>query len=406
MGEVNVSRVQLSESWPFARDRACPVLPPPRLAEIRKLDRLVDIELYDGTPCTLATRYDDVRAIMMHPNTSSDATLEGFPYISAASRANRGERRTMERTDPPRHDELRSMLAAEFTIKKIRAYRPFLEALVERLLDQMEAAGPPADLVASLAEPVPAAVICELLDLPADDAPFFNERVHTWMNDLGDPRDIARAMTDITDYFERLIDVRADGGGQDLVSRLIRDQLQTGKISRPDLLLMFHLLITAGFDTTANSIALGTMALLEDGDAWRQLAADPTLAAGAVEELQRYLSVAHNAVFRLTRGPVEIGDDVIPANHAVIASTLAANHDPDHYPDPARVDLNRDARDHLAFGVGLHQCLGQALARIELQVVFERLPQRFPGLRLDASVDDLRFRQAIVYGVETLPVRW
>lgn len=400
---------KLDETWPFPRDPKNPILPPPRLAELRKQGP-VDIEMYDGTLTTLITDYDGVREVLQSRDVSSDGRLEGFPYITDVSRVNRGGRPTIDRLDPPEHDDQRNMLVSNFTIKRVRELRGFFEEFIDGKLDEIaakEAAGETVDLVADFAQPIPAAAIARLLDFPMTDVPFFLDRVHVWMNDKGDPADIRQAMDDITDYFERLIEERSGGDGQDLVSRLIRDQLEPGHLSRHQFLLTMHLLITGGFDTTANTIALGTMALLQEPEQWKELVddTDDQLVAGAVEEILRYVSTAHNSVFRLTLNETPIGHTVIPAGKAVIATQMAANHDPAKWENPDTLDIHRDARDHLAFGLGLHQCIGQALARLELQIVFSKLTKRFPNLELVSPPEELDYRVAVVYGVERVPVR-
>lgn len=400
--------MQLEETWPFARDQEHPILPPPRLTELRKLGP-VDIRLYDGTQTTLFTSYDDVVTIMMaSEQVSADGRIEGFPYISQAARFNRGTRPTMDRLDPPEHDLQRAMLAPHVTVKKVAAMRPFVERFVEELLDRMaekERVGGTVDLVADYAQLIPAAVICALLDFPLDDIGFFFDRVNIWMNDKGDPADILKATSDMNEYFDRVIEERRGGSGEDLITVYVRDFVDTGKLSHEAFLYQLHELITGGFDTTANTISLGTISLLEQHDQWELLVdGDDEFISKAVEEILRYVSTAHNSIFRLTLRDLEVAGTAIPARRAVIASQMAANHDPAHYPDPDRIDLTRDARDHVAFGRGLHQCIGQALARMELRVAFGALSKRYPNLMLLRASNDLPYRTAVVYGVDSAPV--
>jgi cytochrome P450 len=249
-------------------------------------------------------------------------------------------------------------------------------------------------------------MITVLLDLPAGRAAWFQDRINTWMA-LDTPSALAQeAGQDVLDYFDDLIGERISGEGDDLVSRLIRDHLLTGDLTRLELQHMLHLLLVGGFDTTANMIALGTLTFLEHPDQRDAIVADPDLVPGAVEELLRYLSVAHHVGFRLAIDEVEVGGKCIHAGDGVIAPIMAANRDPRVFPDPDKFDVRRDARGHLAFGYGVHQCLGQALARVELQSVFAKLFQRFPNLELAVPMEELRFKNALIYGVEELPVTW
>jgi cytochrome P450 len=203
-----------------------------------------------------------------------------------------------------------------------------------------------------------------------------------------------------------VVDERFDKPGDDLISRMITNQVKVGNLGKDELLHILQLLLVGGFDTTANMIALGTLTLLNHPDQLALLRDDPSLVNSAVEELLRYLSVAHQVAFRLATDDIELGAQCIHAGEGVIAPIAAANRDPEVFADPDKFDITRDARRHVAFGFGLHQCLGQPLARIELQVVFSKLFVRFPHLRLARNADDLSFRNSIIYGVAELPVIW
>ncbi len=257
---------KIDTAWPFDRDPHHPLEPPPLIKECREKG-IVSTRMYDGRDVLLATRYDDVRTIAVSPDISSNGRHPNFPYISAAARAGRGKRPSFDRLDPPEHDLHRGMISPTLTVKRVREMRPFLEELVERLLDRLEEVGPGVDLVSEFAEPLPAAAIARLLDLPEQDIPFFIERIHVWMDDQGDPGEVARAAADITEYFERVFDERSSGGGEDLISKIIREHVETGHIDRQQFLHTIHLLIAAGFDTTANVIVLGTSALLQHTEA-------------------------------------------------------------------------------------------------------------------------------------------
>jgi cytochrome P450 len=393
------------DKWPF--ERSCPLDPPARLAELREAEPISRVRMWNGTDAWLATRYADVRSLLgNHAQVSSDTTREGFPHPSESAAQRRGSQRSFNRMDPPAHDAHRFMLTADFMVRRVRALKPFLDQLVEEAFQRMEGLSRPVDLVAAFAQPVPAGMITVLLDLPAGRAAWFQDRINTWMA-LDTPSALAQeAGQDVLDYFDDLIGERISGEGDDLVSRLIRDHLLTGDLTRLELQHMLHLLLVGGFDTTANMIALGTLTFLEHPDQRDAIVADPDLVPGAVEELLRYLSVAHHVGFRLAIDEVEVGGKCIHAGDGVIAPIMAANRDPRVFPDPDKFDVRRDARGHLAFGYGVHQCLGQALARVELQAVFAKLFQRFPNLELAVPMEELRFTDAIIYGVEELPVTW
>lgn len=397
----------IEHTWPFPRNADAPLLPPPLLDECRAKG-IVSMKMYDGAEVLLATGYDDVRTIATSAGISSDGRNPAFPYISAASRAGRGKRPSFDRLDPPEHDVHRRMIQPSLTVKRVREMRPFLEALIDSYMDEMERIGPGVDFVSVFAEPLPAAAIAKLLDLPDEDSSFFIEKIHVWMNDQGDPADVAAAAADINAYFERVFAERAGGDGEDLISKIIRENVEPGEIDLTQFLHTLHLMIAAGFDTTANVVVLGTKALLEHPTAWAELAADTDneLVPKAIEEILRYTTVAHTSLSRVSREPIPVGHEVIPAGTGIIASLMGANYDPAQFPDPETLDIHRDARSHLAFGIGLHQCVGQSLARLELAAVFERLPKRFPGLRIVSDEDDLEYRPAIIYGLRELRVAW
>jgi cytochrome P450 len=396
--------VDPSYQWPF--ERTCPLDPPPELARLRETDPLTTVRLWNGEPAWLATRYHDVRGLLGNTRLSSDTSREGFPQSSATAVAQRGGQKNFVRMDPPRHDQHRLMLTADFAVKQVRALRPYLDTMLDECFDEMERSAKPVDLVRALAQPVPANMIVKMLDLPPERSDFFLDRVNRWMSLDSTPEESSAAGADALNYFEELITAREAEPGDDLVSRLIRDHLAAGDISRVELQHMLHLLLVGGFDTTANMIALGTLVFLENPEQLQLVLDDPELVPGAVEELLRYLSVAHHVGFRLAIDEVEVGGQCIHAGDGVIAPIMAANRDPAVFADPDRFDVRRDARGHLAFGYGVHQCLGQALARVELQAVFAKLFQRFPTLRLAVPVESLRFKNALIYGVEELPVTW
>jgi cytochrome P450 len=394
----------VSGVWPFGRTD--PLLPPPAFDEIRATCPMSKVEMWDGSTSWMATRHADVRALLRHPAMSADSSLPGYPNSSANHAASRGGQKGFIRMDSPEHDVQRRMLTKSFSVPQVSTLRPFVEEVVDRLLDEMEAHGGPVDLLEALAEPLPSIAICEILALPADDAGRLLDMVNRWMNLNSRPEESAAASAELSAYLDALVVERVEHRGDDLVSRLITDQLETGAISRPDFIAMLNLLIVGGFDTTANMIALGTILFLRHPDQADDLRANPDLAPGAVEEMLRYLSVAHHVGSRVPREDLELSGVCIHAGQGVIAPVPAANHDPEVFEDPHRFDIRRDARDHVAFGFGIHQCLGQNLARIELQVVFTKLLTRFPTLALEVPEAELDFRNSMIYGVSALPVTW
>ena len=393
-------------TWPFERAPRCPLDPPPALAAIRERCPVAHVRMYDGSDATLLTRHADIRAVLGADGVSADTNRPGFPHASETARSIRMGQQVFARMDAPVHTEHRRMVSRSFLMPRVRALRPRLEAMVDAMLDRLRTLPQPADLVAEFANQVPSQVIVELLALPLSDSGFFQNRLEVWHSLSSTPAESSQAKQDLTGYLAEAIDRRRADPGDDLMSQLIALQLDQGNLSLEQLLQILHVLLVGGYETTANMIALGTIVLLSHPEQLAELKADPSLWPNAVEELLRYLSVAHQATYRLALDEVEIPSGVLPAGTPIIAPVMAANRDPEVFDRPDSLDIHRDSRAHLAFGFGVHQCLGQSLARVELQVVFPRLFGRFPDLRLATSADDVPYKNSMVYGAESVLVTW
>jgi cytochrome P450 len=269
--------------------------------------------------------------------------------------------------------------------------------------------GPPADLVAHLALPVPSKVICELLGVPYADHDFFQRLSAALVSGSAAPGEAIAAGLELRGYLTGLLDDKLKHPADDLLTRLATERLRSGELTAVQIADLAVLLLLAGHETTANMISLGTMALLENPDQLVELQKDPDpkLVAGAVEELLRYLTISHSGRRRVATADVLVGGAQIRAGDGVIVTNDSGNRDPAAFPDPDRLDLHRPARHHLAFGFGPHQCLGQPLARAELQIVYGTLYRRLPTLRLAVGRDQIDFKNdMLVYGVHRLPVEW
>lgn len=395
-------------AWTTQRTSGCPFDPPPARAGLVGQERMSRVTLWNGQTAWLVVRHADQVALLRDARISADSDRPGYPSLSAASEATRKHSRTFITMDEPEHNEQRRKFTGDFTIKRMQALRPRVEEIIGTLLDGMEKAGPPADLVTSFALPLPSLVICELLGVPYEDHAFFQRASSVIIDTRSTPEQAVAASTELTDYLGDLVEAKVSRPGDDLLSRLAAQQLATGRSTKDACAKEARLLLVAGHETTANMIALGTCALLSNPD---QLAAvrdgDAARVAGAVEELLRYLSITHMGRRRVAVADIEIGGEVVKAGDAVIFANDLANRDPEVFDDPDRLDVGRQARRHLAFGSGPHQCLGQNLARIELQLAYPALLRRFPTLRLDRAVEEIPFRTDMaVYGVHELPVAW
>ncbi|MCX4703546.1 cytochrome P450 [Streptomyces sp. NBC_01373] len=391
--------------FPMARAAGCPFDPPPALQAQQDEGRLVKVRLWDGSTPWLVTRYEDQRALLLDPRVSADITSAGYPLQAPSNGKNNISFILM---DDPEHARLRRMVTAPFAVKRVEALRPGVQKIVDDLIDDMLAVGGPVDLVQAFALPVPSLVICRLLGVPYADHDFFQENSKTLITRDAAMEDRMAAHGRLLGYLDELMGEKVADPGDDLLSGLV-GRVESGELSRQDVAQMGVLLLLAGHETTANMIALGTLALLEHPDQFALLrdTDDPKLVASAVEELLRYLSIVHGGRRRAVLEDIEIAGQVIRAGEGVIMPNDIANRDPEAFADPDRLDITRDARRHVAFGFGVHQCLGQPLARMELQVVYSTLYRRIPTLRLAAEVDGLPFKHdGSVYGVYELPVTW
>ncbi|NUH38205.1 cytochrome P450 [Streptomyces samsunensis] len=408
LAETTAEAEEPLPEFPMPRAAGCPFDPPPTTRALHTERPVTRVRLWDGSTPWLVTRYADQRALLGDPRVSSEATLPGFPHASAGFRENAGRRRSFITMDDPEHARIRRMVTGPFAIKRIEALRPEIQKITDDLIDAMLAGPTPVDLVRALALPLPSLVICKLLGVPYEDHDFFQRNSSLLINRHSSVEDVVGANEALTDYLEGLVVAKLADPADDMLSELA-GRVRARELTQRDAANMGVLLLVAGHETTANMIALGTVALLENPD---QLAIlretdDPKAIARAVEELLRYLTIVHNGRRRVALEDIEIGGETIRAGDGIIVYTGTGNWDAEVFPEPERLDIGRDARRHIAFGFGIHQCLGQPLARVELQVVYGTLYRRIPTLRLATGIDQLPFKEdGLVYGVYELPVTW
>ena len=399
------SRAEIPE-YPMARAAGCPFDPAPGLSAMRHEGSLGKVRLWNGNTPWLITGYDDQRTVLAHPLVSADMDHPGYPI--PAPTLSSGGGLSFIGIDDPEHARLRRMVTAPFTIKRIEAMRPAVQRIVDGLIDDMLAGPNPTDLVEAFALSVPSLVICDLLGVPYDDHDFFQEHSKIVVKRSASPEQRQAAGDALTEYLDRLVGEKLANPADDLLSGLV-DRIRSGELTQQDAAALGRLLLIAGHETTANMIALGTLALLEHPDQLAMLreSDDPALVSSAVEELLRYLNIVHNGRRRVALADFEIAGQTIRAGEGLIMPNDIGNRDGAAFDDPDHLDIRRDARHHLAFGFGVHQCLGQPLARMELQVVYSTLYRRIPTLALAVELDQVQFKHdGFVYGVYELPVRW
>ncbi|WP_327085489.1 cytochrome P450 [Nonomuraea sp. NBC_01738] len=391
-------------AMPAARAPGCPFDPPKDLIEARAHGPISRLPFPDGHQGWLVTGYDLVRAILADPRFSSRKELmKHHPLIDYGDievpPAPPGQFLMM---DEPQHSRYRKPLVGKFTVRRMRLLTERVEQVTAEHLDAMEKAGTTADLVTAFAKPIPAVIICELLGVPYEDRDRFQDNIDKFLGgEVGDEELIAAYIATET-YLAELVAAKRADPTDDVLSDLMDSDLTDEELKGMALILL-----SAGFDTTANMLALGTFALLRNPAQLAALRHDPALADSAVEELLRYLSVGKH-FYRVALEDVELGGQTIKAGSMMILSLATANRDPERFSDPHVLDLRRQDGGHLAFSHGIHQCLGQQLARVELRVALPALLSRFPALRLAVPADEIALRPetADIYGVKSLPVAW
>ncbi|TDE28637.1 cytochrome P450 [Nonomuraea mesophila] len=380
--------------------------PVEELALARDREGVVRVDTPFGVPAYLVCRHEDVRQVLSDPARFSSARTP-FPEIAQMDAEERAKMQAGQLLglDPPEHTRLRRMLTPEFTVRRMRRLEPRITEIVQDALDDLEGAGKPADLVRHFALPVPSLVICELLGVPyADRAEFHDRSVRLVDTSLPAEQRLAVQREDHA-YMSGLAARARANPGEDLLGMLVREH--GDELSADELTGIAKLLLLAGHETTSNMLGLGTLALLRHPDQLAMIRDDPARVEPAVEELMRWLSIVNGLPPRTTTTEVEIAGQVIPAGSLVILSVPAANRDPALTGDPETLDITREAAGHVAFGHGVHHCLGAPLARMEMRIAFPALLRRFPGLALADPHEQMDYRVfSIVYGLHALRVTW
>jgi cytochrome P450 len=388
---------------PVPRAARCPLAPPAEFADWRAEPGLRQA-MFHGNPIWVVSRYQDIRAALVDPRLSAKTLQDAMMPTDADNKIPV----VFARTDDPEHNRIRRMLTSNFTFRRCEAMRPQIQEMVDHYLDEMISNGPPADLVRDFGLPVPSLVIALLLGVPPEDLGLFQRHTTTGLDQKSSDEEKAQAFGSMYAYLEELVERKVREPGDDLISRLVTEYIATGQLDHGTAAITSVIMMQAGHETTANMIALGTVALLEHPEAFNRLGQcdDPAVIANIVEELMRYLTIVVSQVDRVATEDLKIGGQLIRAGEFVMMNLLAGNWDSDYVDNPETFDVERKTRGHLGFGYGVHQCIGANLARVEMQVAFATLARRLPGLRLAVSPDELRFKESDIYGMKELPVTW
>jgi cytochrome P450 len=383
--------------------------PTPELREIRETDGVRTVINAFGMEVFLITRHEDIKAVLSDHERFSNSRPPGF-VVPGAPEMTEEEQASVRAgnllgLDPPEHQRLRRMLTPEFTIRRMKRLEPRIAEIVDQQLDAMEKAGAPVDLVANFALPIPSLVICELLGVPYDDRDDFQRRSARQLDFSVPVPERFELQRQGRAYMGSLVERARQQPGDDILGMLVREH--GTELTDHELIGVASLLLLAGHETTSNMLGLGTLALLRHPDQLAAVRDDPDAIGPAIEELLRWLSIVHSAIPRTTTTDVEIAGVPIPAGELVFMSLPSGNRDPDFIGSPEALDIRRGAPGHLAFGHGVHHCLGAPLARMEMRIAFPALLRRFPTLALAEDFAEVAFRSFhFIYGLQSLEVGW
>jgi cytochrome P450 len=379
------------------------VNPYPALARLRQNAPISLIHSAEGLPIWIITSYEAARAALGDPRIGQGVLRAQALADEQVEEIHLGADVVhMLNSDPPDHTRLRQLIQAAFTPRRVQTMRPHIEQITDTLLDGIDGADT-ADLIPSFAFPLPMLVIGRLLGLPAEDAPLFR-RWSTGILTIGEASASEAAAHEMTSYLKDFLERKRRSDDDDLLVELLKAQAE-GKLSEDEIVAMAFLLVIGGHETTVNLIGTSVLALLRNPDQLAWLRENLDQMPVVMDEFLRRDPPVSMATLRFTTAPVTIADVDLPAGAFLLISLGAANRDPARFGDPDELRLERSDRGHLAFGHGIHRCLGAMLGKLEGEIALSRLLARFPQLSLAADELDLRWRNTtMLRGVETLPV--
>ncbi|MFE2409195.1 cytochrome P450 [Kitasatospora sp. NPDC059408] len=396
-----------TELHEYPMRRGCPYHPPAEYTELSEQGPLSQVELYDGRVAWLVTQHKETREMFADAKLfSSDHDNPAFPILAEREKNFPEFTQELFGLDGERHKARRRMLLPRFTAKQVERLRPMIQEVADELIGDLLRHETPVDLVAVLGRPLPSRVICKMLGISYEEHELFEVHAQGIMQ----APDLEQAVTagrELLDYLVKVVDAKRTNLSDDLLSTLIRDRLNTGELTSIEVSKLMVALLIGGQETTTSMIGLGTLTLLQHPDQLAMLREDPELVPGAVEELMRFLSIADLTTLRVATADVEVAGRTIKEGDGVILSTAAANRDTRAFENPDVFDIRRDTQGHLAFGHGPHRCLGENLARAELEILFTTLFERIPTLRLAVPMDEVSMKVGMTLeGLHDLPVTW
>lgn len=391
--------------------RKCPYAPPAEYRSMRATGVPAPGRLYNGKRVWLVTRHDQARAILNDARFSSDITNPGYPLYAEAFEGSRAFPMLFT-MDPPQHSVQRKAVVSEFTLRRAEILRPDMQRKADELIDAMEAGGGEADLVTAFAEPFSGTITCWALGMEYADMQAWlldqrkvREKATSVVDTAQVGDEVANRMVALQQFFLRFIDTKQENPGDDPTSRVIEKHVNTGTLSKTELANLCFLIFIAGQSPVQAMLTAGVGLLLENPGQVDLLREDPALVPGAVDEMMRLISPL-DLMPRVALQDVEVGGQIIREGEGVVVANGAANRDPAVYPEPDRLDVRRADRGHLAFGSGIHHCLGANLTRIGLEVAYGTLFRRLPGLKVALPVEEFYDRPGWHPEIERMPVTW
>ncbi|MDH6623247.1 pentalenic acid synthase [Streptomyces sp. LBL] len=391
----------------YPMKRGCPYHPPTEYAELAEQGPLAEVRLFDGSTAWLVTQHAEARAMFADAAMfSSDHDNPAFPILAEREKNFPEFTQELFGLDGERHRARRRMLLPRFTAKQVERLRPMIQRMADELIDELLQLETPVDLIAVLGRPLPSRVICRMLGISYEEHELFEVHAQGIMQ-APDLEQAVAAGRELLDYLVQVVDAKQKNLGDDLLSTLITERLNTGELTSIEVSKLMVALLIGGQETTTSMIGLGTLTLLQHPDQLAEIRENPELLPGAVEELMRFLSIADLTTLRVATADVEVAGRTIKEGDGVILSTAAANRDAAVFDDADTFDIHRDTQGHLGFGHGPHRCLGENLARAELEILFGTLFKRIPTLRLAVPMDEVSMKVGMTLeGLHDLPVTW
>ncbi|KAI9739598.1 MAG: hypothetical protein M1834_006316 [Cirrosporium novae-zelandiae] len=393
--------------FPFSRPYGAE--PALEYANLRKNHPVSRVELWNGSHPWLVVKHKDVCEVLTDTRLSKERTRPGFPEMSAGGKAAARNKPTFVDMDAPEHMQQRSMVEGTFFAENVQKMRPHIQETVDNLLDAMikEGGDKPVDLVEKFALPVPSYIIYGILGVPFEDLEYLTKCNAIRSNGSATATEASNANKELLDYLGNLVDLRVEKPKDDVISKLVVEQLIPGHIERSDAIQIAFLLLVAGNATMVNMINLGVVTLFQHPDQLNALKADPSLSKPFVEELCRFHTGSAMATRRVAKVDITLRGKLIKAGEGIICSNQSANRDEEVFPDPDTFNMyrRRGSEEALGFGWGQHRCLAEWLARAELEIVFATLFQKLPGLRLAIPFSEIKYTPpAKDVGITELPV--